>query len=468
MRKQVSFMVMALVAIFILQACAGIGDWFGGTPTPTNKPPTTPEALYPKDGDVLSSVYITFQWQSSDPEGGALTYDFYIAETGQELTAPYVGNLSKAEYSMSCEPGKSYHWKIVAKDSKGATSEGGPWTFSIEQVTNPPNVWDYLFAAAGSDKVAIFDLTRPNAIPYPQFFTDQLNSAKEIYVYGEKAYIINESGDIVIANMANYLAGENPETQVLESLGIYPIKGRRIQAADLSGVTYLLIGGEEKLFAYNVNSGNTPVPYDGLRNISALGVSQGNTVFAAGDDLSGKPSLVCLKLGGDGTFNFQSRVQLNFDPLDMTIASSGTENYVVLVGESGGSVYVESYSVTANNITPHATSDELGEIGLEAMAGISFHEDTLYVAAGNGGLVVFPISTLDSNLELTECGTVTDWDSGSFAASAVVRNYTSGKYAYVSSSDGLYVIDVDDSSSPQRIDKKDLVQPLYRLSAPQM
>lgn len=154
--------------------------------------------------------------------------------------------------------------------------------------------------------------------------------------------------------------------------------------------------------------------------------------------------------------NFKGKVTLNYSPLDTTLK----DGYVLLVGENSGSVYLEAY----NDLTPYATSVELGQL-TGNFAGITAHGDRVFVAAGNGGIVSFDFDDLLGNLEETEIATSDMWKSTSYAGDVIVRAYTNGLYAYVSANDGLYVFDVDET--PALMNKVEFVSPLYRISAPQ-
>ncbi|HEY8542570.1 MAG TPA: hypothetical protein VIL29_09305, partial [Pseudothermotoga sp.] len=111
-----------LLVMMFLQGCAGIGDWFGGGgQTSTNRAPNKPTLIGPANGDTLSTVYVTFKWSCTDPDQDTLTYDLYLSEEGQSLSL-YKGGISDTQYSISLEPGKSYQWKIIAKDSKNAST----------------------------------------------------------------------------------------------------------------------------------------------------------------------------------------------------------------------------------------------------------------------------------------------------------------------------------------------------------
>ncbi|HOJ87805.1 MAG TPA: hypothetical protein PLP64_03820 [Pseudothermotoga sp.] len=443
-----------LIVLLFLQGCAGIGEWFGGGgQTPTNKAPNEPTLIQPQDNTILNTVYVTFKWSCSDPDGDTLTYDLYLAEQSQSLSL-YKEGIKETQYVVSLEPGKSYQWKIVAKDPKNLSSSSKVYKFSISPFTRPVNVWDFLYVAGASNGLLIYDVTRPNEIDYPSFFKEQITSTKEIVVFGEWAYMIDYSGNIVCANLANYLSGKDPQTKVISSFGSYPAYARRIKAGTFSGSNYLIVASNDRTFAYNIGTGSS-TPYSGLKSVNAIAIGSNNMIYLAGSQ-NNLPTLVKLKLGTDGALNVEGKTTLNYTPLDMVLK----DNYVLLVGSSSNSLYLEAY----DDLTPYATSVELGKLS-EDFAGITVHEDRVFVAAGNSGIVSFDLDDLVGNLEKTEISTCTEWTNTSYAKDVIIRAYTNGLYAYVSANDGLYIFDVDDQ--PELINRVDFVTDLYRISAPQ-
>ncbi len=102
-----------------------------------NNPPNAPNNPDPYDGETGVSVDTDLSWSCSDPDGDSLTYDVYFGTSnpppkiisGQTETTYDPGILSY---------GTTYHWKIVAFDNHGASTEGPIWSFTT-WVNNPPN-----------------------------------------------------------------------------------------------------------------------------------------------------------------------------------------------------------------------------------------------------------------------------------------------------------------------------------------
>lgn len=94
-----------------------------------NQPPSQPISPLPVDSSSIQILTVNLQWSGSDPEGDPLTYDVYF---GTDTIPPLV---SSAISDTTYDPGlldydSTYHWKIVAHDDQGNTTEGDTWLFS--------------------------------------------------------------------------------------------------------------------------------------------------------------------------------------------------------------------------------------------------------------------------------------------------------------------------------------------------
>ncbi len=99
--------------------------------------PSTPTYIYPENQAVHIPATPTFRWNMcGDADGDAIAYDIYIGEdhmTAQRFTrAASEGSYAPEE---PFENGKSYTWRIVAKDGKGGNRVGEWWTFSVGNAT---------------------------------------------------------------------------------------------------------------------------------------------------------------------------------------------------------------------------------------------------------------------------------------------------------------------------------------------
>ena len=102
-----------------------------------NHPPNQPSSPSPVDGASNVNINVTLSWTCSDPDGDTLTYDIYF---GTSTNPPKVKSDST---TTTYDPGTlehntDYYWKIVAKDSHGATTSGPIWHFKT-MVNHKPN-----------------------------------------------------------------------------------------------------------------------------------------------------------------------------------------------------------------------------------------------------------------------------------------------------------------------------------------
>ena len=114
----------------------------GPSPSPpANTPPKVPFNPSPSDGAADQSVNVNLGWSGGDPDpGDTVIYDVYFEasdSTPDELICDGVT-------SAFCDPGTlsygaRYYWKVIARDSHGATTTEPVWDFTTSSPNNPPN-----------------------------------------------------------------------------------------------------------------------------------------------------------------------------------------------------------------------------------------------------------------------------------------------------------------------------------------
>lgn len=100
-------------------------------PGPTNHPPNTPSSPSPSDGATNQSVNVDLSWTGGDPDGDSATYDVYL-EANDSTPDVLVCNDATTVF---CDPGTlsdgtHYYWRVIARDSHGATTAGPVWEFT--------------------------------------------------------------------------------------------------------------------------------------------------------------------------------------------------------------------------------------------------------------------------------------------------------------------------------------------------
>ena len=109
-------------------------------PSSMNNPPSIPSSPKPSDNSSNQPLTLTLSWECDDPDGDSLTYDVYFETSDvsmSEIASDHKGStLTKSNLAY----GTTYYWKVVAKDSKGATRESPVWRFStINRAPNTPS-----------------------------------------------------------------------------------------------------------------------------------------------------------------------------------------------------------------------------------------------------------------------------------------------------------------------------------------
>lgn len=100
----------------------------------TNSPPAMPSSNLPVNGAIVPTDLVTLSWSISDPDFGEwVEVDIYL---GTDSTPPMIQSVyTRTWYTLSSlSPNSTYHWRIVARDSRGLETSGPLWQFT----TSPP------------------------------------------------------------------------------------------------------------------------------------------------------------------------------------------------------------------------------------------------------------------------------------------------------------------------------------------
>ena len=117
----------------------------------TSKPPKAPEAVYPPDGGQAEGTDFAFRWSApQDPDGDKITDYHFMLANRQDMRWPLSTNFDKLisrtadkgkpQYSLPgaglLTGGKTYYWRVQAKDAKGVW---GPWSKTFRFTPQAPN-----------------------------------------------------------------------------------------------------------------------------------------------------------------------------------------------------------------------------------------------------------------------------------------------------------------------------------------
>jgi YD repeat-containing protein len=113
-----------------------------------NIPPDTPNAPRPTDGatdqsSVSGGMDLTLGWQGGDADGDSVTWAVYLSTDSARVTALDAAvRIGQGLATPSLMPAglnflKQYFWRIVATDSRGASTTGPVWRFTTAAVAAP-------------------------------------------------------------------------------------------------------------------------------------------------------------------------------------------------------------------------------------------------------------------------------------------------------------------------------------------
>ena len=105
----------------------GIQYTLSTTPT-INLPPNSPQAISPVNNTINVPTHPTLSWTATDPDNDTLKYDVYFGPS-THLYKVKTNQTSKTYSTWSLEYNTKYCWRIVVRDSHGATTAGPLWTF---------------------------------------------------------------------------------------------------------------------------------------------------------------------------------------------------------------------------------------------------------------------------------------------------------------------------------------------------
>ena len=100
----------------------GKGYFEQPVPQDTN-PPTVPQLTAPANNSASSDTSVTFDWSdSTDDDSGLAYYEIQISNDQSFNTLYYSAPAWASQLSLTLSSGKSYYWRVRARDNKGNVS----------------------------------------------------------------------------------------------------------------------------------------------------------------------------------------------------------------------------------------------------------------------------------------------------------------------------------------------------------
>ena len=89
---------------------------------------------------ITGVTSVTLSWDSYDPDGDTMTYDVYFDTNANPMTKVSSSQRENKLAGTDLSYNTTYYWKVVVKDSNGATTEGPVWRFIIQELPLPQMV----------------------------------------------------------------------------------------------------------------------------------------------------------------------------------------------------------------------------------------------------------------------------------------------------------------------------------------
>ncbi len=135
----------------------------------TTRPPLKPWYAFPAK-NYKFPIGSLLEWKTRDPDGDPVTFDVYIGESPDKLKK-VAENIKTSSYKPEgLTPGKTYYWKVVVKDDKGASAESDVYSFKTYV---PEFMKRYIYSTPYNGKISIIDITD---ISNPKFIKSIVDS----------------------------------------------------------------------------------------------------------------------------------------------------------------------------------------------------------------------------------------------------------------------------------------------------
>lgn len=115
----------------------------------SNSPPNAANGPVPLSGATDVPVSLTLQWQGSDPDGQALTFDVFFGTVGPLPIVAF--NRPNPSYEVGpLVAGTTYFWRILSRDASGAETLSPTWNFTTASEPPIPVLFTRFGAVAGN------------------------------------------------------------------------------------------------------------------------------------------------------------------------------------------------------------------------------------------------------------------------------------------------------------------------------
>ncbi len=126
-----------------------------------NHAPNKPVLQAPLNNSTQTNYIMLLQWAvATDADGDAITYNLYIDTLPDPVQCIQSGITGSGYQHTGLQQGKTYYWKVSARDIHGEIAESDIWTFTMQPGNNtPPAAAQLLLPAHGSTGVNASSVT---------------------------------------------------------------------------------------------------------------------------------------------------------------------------------------------------------------------------------------------------------------------------------------------------------------------
>lgn len=263
MKTRFILMILLFGTIMSFTNCSKDDDVKNTAPTASNLASPANEAT-----NVTRDLILTWE-QSTDVEEDEITYDVYLGESENlsenELVASDMSELSYIPTGI--EFSKNYYWKVIAKDTKGASSSSSVFSFTTISSTD-------------------FEMVSVQGGTFQMGSNDCDSNEKPIHSVTLSSFEIGKY-EVTQAQWVKVM-GSNPSDFIGDNLPVNQVSWNNIQTFirvlnEQTGLTYRLPTEAEWEFAARGGNSSNGYIYAGSNTIGDVAEYEGN------NDTSAKP-----------------------------------------------------------------------------------------------------------------------------------------------------------------------------------
>ena len=133
---KINKLILFIFGYILFHSCSNDDD------APSNHPPNNFSLVQIADNSTNTSLNPKFSWtRADDPNGDAVTYSILLSKGEENPSDVLAADLQTTNWTLSTnlEINTLYKWRVIASDSKGATTNSGIFSFTTRANLPPEN-----------------------------------------------------------------------------------------------------------------------------------------------------------------------------------------------------------------------------------------------------------------------------------------------------------------------------------------